>query len=164
MQVLFYYFAPKYMYNCDTIINNDMLPIWLIKRCKLKYYKIGKQNYRTTNVWQAQIFTVCNVVLLTRFPRGRMWKRKLKNMFYLIIRSTLQTERALTWSNFDYATLERKLRRTYTTNLSSTRTIRPTFYGKSAFFFSVTHTYGKSRRTVVTRDFCYIKTMNDANT
>jgi len=45
MQALIYYFAPKYMYNYDTIINDDMLPMWLIKRCKLKYRKIGKQNY-----------------------------------------------------------------------------------------------------------------------
>lgn len=140
-----------------------MLRIWLIKRCKLKYHKIGKQNYWTTNVWQAQTFTMCNRIFLTQFPQE--WERKLKSMFYLIIRNTLQTERALTWSNFDYATLERKLRRTYTTNLSSTRTVRRTSYDKSVFFFfSVTHTYEKSRRTVVTRDFCYIETISDGNT
>jgi len=27
MQTLIYYFAPKYMYNYDTIINDDMLPM-----------------------------------------------------------------------------------------------------------------------------------------
>lgn len=137
-----------------------MLPMWLIKRCKLKYRKIGKQNYRTTNVWRAQTF-VYNSVILTQFP----WEceRKLKNIFYFIIRATLQTEHALTWSNFDYVTLERKLCRTCTTNLNSTRTVRQTFYSKSTFFFSVTHTYGKSRRTVVIQDFCYIQTINDTN-
>jgi len=125
------------MYNYDTIINDDMLPIWLIKRCKLKYRKIGKQNYQTTNVWWVQTFGY-NSVILTQFP----WEceKKLKNMLYFIIHATLQTEHALTWSNFDYVTLERKLCRTYTTNLSSTRTVQQTSSVKVPFFFSVTHT------------------------